>query len=111
MGLAEDMKAEMQRQFEEYVATTCVNALRQTVSAHIHTGAMYDSIGYSRVSENAFDVGVTVPYAKYVDQGRGPVRPKKAKALWNARDDWGPYGYAGPVYPRRFIAKAVDILS
>lgn len=52
-------------------------------------------------------------YFKYVDRGRGPVRPIRAKALhWiDAKTGKDVFAkYAGPVAPRHIIARALAVV-
>lgn len=71
----------------ETTAQKCVDLMRD-VTPQGATGTLRASIFYEMQNQYSFFVGTELYYAKWVDQGRGPVRPKYKKAL-----AWG--GYAG----------------
>lgn len=45
------------------------------------SGRLEASINIQKISESARSIGTNVEYAKYVNDGRGEVRPKNAKFL------------------------------
>ena len=87
-GVLERVAGEAQRYMKEYINSAADNP----------TGALSDSIYNEKRGKFTRAVGSALPYAKYANNGRGPVRVKNAKAL-----HW--------VYPRPggkdFFAKSV----
>lgn len=113
MGVVEDFEAEIQRQFEEWATTTCPAALVKAIDANTitRTGDLKKSVDYTKVDKKTYHVGVRASYGGYVDQGRGPVRPKgKGYPLhWTTPEGKDVFSYyAGPSRPRHFIADAVS---
>jgi len=49
--------------------------------AHVYTSELLNSIGILGVGENYIIIGSNLPYAVYIEYGRGPVRPINAKYL------------------------------
>ena len=58
-------------------------------------------------------VGTTVPYAEFVEFGRGPIRPVNAKVLhFFLKDGTEVFTtYAGPAEPRPFLEPAVLLVT
>ena len=50
-------------------------------NAHVYTGELNASIGILESGKNYIVVGTQLPYAWYIEYGRGPVRPINAKFL------------------------------
>lgn len=50
-------------------------------NAHVYTGELNASIGILESGPNFVVVGSRLPYAGYIEYGRGPVRPVNAKFL------------------------------
>jgi len=50
-------------------------------NAHVYTSELLNSIGILETGENYIIVGSRLPYAVYIEYGRGPVRPINAKFL------------------------------
>lgn len=48
---------------------------------HVYTGELNASIGILEAGPNFIVVGSRLPYAGYIEYGRGPVRPVNAKFL------------------------------
>ena len=47
----------------------------------VDTGKLPASIGWRMLSTSTISIGTDIPYAKYVEHGRGEVRPVRRKAL------------------------------
>lgn len=80
---------------------------------HVESGTMSNSVVAQVYSMWAADVVVAVPYAHYVNDGRGPVRPVNARVLhWNSPK----YGevfamYASPYAGTHFAEEAARQLD
>lgn len=114
MGMVDDIKKAMKQEFDKWATTTCVDALRSSIAASCdqHTGTLIGSAGSQPINDKLYHVGVTAPYGKYVDEGRGEVVPSyPPNALYNKEYGFGPVAHAGPAKPRRFIAGAVARLG
>jgi len=48
---------------------------------HVYTGELNASIGVLEQAKHSITIGTTLPYAWYIEYGRGPVRPVNAKFL------------------------------
>lgn len=83
----------------------------------VDTGKLIDSIEIQDRTRGQFAtyrIGPTVPYAKWVEDGRGPVYPKKAKALRFRPKGSSKYVFAkrvGPAKGIHFMRGAVQRLN
>lgn len=73
------------------------------------TGKLAASVDVKPIGDSAWSVGTELEYAKYVNDGRGPVFPVKAKALrWYSPRFSGNAiirGSAGPAEGKHFVKK------
>lgn len=74
----EDFSAYLNAKFLDYVEEV-VDVMKS--EAPERTGALRESIAADRIKTTLYFVGPNVDYAKYVENGRGEVRPVKKKAL------------------------------
>lgn len=107
--IADRMEKEILKEFRKWVMHDCKDTLRYMCP--VQTGKLRDSVKASQVGPSQYIVGVTAKYGKWVDEGRGPVRPKKAKALYSKERHFGPTSYAGPSEPVHFIRDTVAYLG
>jgi len=49
--------------------------------AHVYTGELNTSIRILNETKDSLEVGTDIPYAGYIEYGRGPVRPVNAQVL------------------------------
>lgn len=47
----------------------------------VDTGKLQGSVGWRMLSTSTISIGTDIPYAKYVEYGRGEVKPVRRKAL------------------------------
>lgn len=76
------------------------------------TGALAASVNTIKRSDSEWSVGTDLPYAKYVKNGRGVVRPVRAKALhWvdNGQDVFAMR--ASATKPNDFIKRTKEYLE
>lgn len=60
-------------------------------------GTLVNSISADKIGNLKYRIGTHgCSYAKYVDKGRGQVKPVHARALYNAKWNFGPTKYARP---------------
>lgn len=50
-------------------------------NTHVYTGELNASIRILNETKDSLEVGSDIPYAGYIEYGRGPVRPVNAKFL------------------------------
>lgn len=85
----------------------------------VNTGRMAEDINVTRLGTGsamvaAYQVSADTPYAVYQEEGRGPVRPVRAKALRFSPKRSGKIvfsQYAGPVSGIHFMRRAADSLT
>ena len=82
----------IQSEFKKFVYGECVDTLTECCARHLKdsTGHLLNSFHAEQVSDDKYWVGSNVEHAKYVNYGRGEVRPVNKKALY-----W--YGLPHPV--------------
>ena len=49
--------------------------------AHVYTGELNASIRILNETKDSLEVGTDIPYAVYIEYGRGPIRPVNAQVL------------------------------
>lgn len=89
-----------------------VDKVKEAAAPHRQTGDMEDSVQASLFTANedgaSGSIEVTVPYASFVDTGRGPVVPVYAKALRFSVGGQTVFAtYAGPYEGSRFFEDTV----
>lgn len=79
----------------------------------IITGTLYDSIKINRRSKYRASIGTTLFYAKYVEEGRGPVVPKRKPYLTFKIPGvgWIRTKYVGPAKPRYYLKESSVLLE
>lgn len=103
--------------FGERVANEAAQVMKDEIvrNAKEGTGKLAASVNVKRLDESSWSVGTDLYYAKYVNDGRGPVVPKKAKALrWYSPRLSGNAvfsQYAGPAEGIDFTGKTKAILE
>lgn len=79
------------------------------------TGKLASSVNVKQVSSSTWSIGTDLYYAKYVNDGRGPVRPVEKQALrWYSPRMSGNAvfsNYAGPTQGIDFTGKTVSALE
>lgn len=97
--------AEAERYMKEYISTTADNP----------TGQLAGSIYNEKRGKCVRAVGSSLPYAKYANDGRGPVRVKNAKSLhWVYPRPNGKNYFAkevGPAKGLHFIEKTKEYIE
>lgn len=74
----------------------------------VKTGKLQASIGWRMLSTSTISIGTDIPYAKFVEYGRGEVRPVRKKALhW---DDVFAMR-SSPTKPNDFVGRTASRLS
>lgn len=99
------------------VAASAESYMKSYIDTHADnpTGALSKSINTRKISDSARGVGSDLDYAKYADQGRGPVTVKRAKSLhWvyprpNGQDFFR--HSVGPAQGLHFIDKTAEFLE
>lgn len=91
IDLAKDIKKAVREAMDDYVVDTCVPTTSKMIKEKCNkgwaTGKLADSVYYDKTGEMAYVVYVEAfdkygtNYAKYADQGRGPVKPVWASKL------------------------------
>lgn len=89
-----------------------------TGSGNVDTGALRNSVRSERSSVSAqgvsYWVGSQLPYAGFVENGRGPVVPRRAKVLRFKPKGSSSYvfaPYAGPAEGSHWLQRALDALT
>ena len=104
----DDVKEVIDRELREFVYETCVPTLKDECPHK--TGALRASVHAEKQSEYTYWVGTSKWYAKYVDQGRGEVKPRAKQALYWP-DLEHPVMYAKKFDGRHFVEAAVAKLN
>ena len=117
-----EAKNKTRAEFEKFATQTCVDTLRQAIrdtrQHHNSTGTLERSVEATRIDDKSYFVGTDLYYAKWVDEGRGEVRPTSKKALWGSahgNDFWHNVGhpimYASPTKGNHFVEEALRRLK
>lgn len=111
---AEAVMANLQRLYDSIPkeGRRCMQEAIQQVKA-VRTGTMLNTVRADEAGPMVY-IHTSVMYDRFVEDGRGPVRPKTKKWLHWPADSKGPEvftKYAGPVTARHFAAIAVDKLE
>lgn len=99
------------------VAASAESYMKGYIKTHADnpTGKLEGSINVRRISESARGVGSDLHYAKFADEGRGPVHPVNKKALkWEYPRPNGDIfirASAGPAEGLHFIDKTAEFIE
>lgn len=82
-NLSIDEAMSLLRGYLDRVATEAQSHMKEVIrtKADNPTGVLEKSIDIRSYGENVRGIGSSLPYAKYANNGRGPVRVKNAKSL------------------------------
>lgn len=112
-GLTSTMPVRFGKYLEQ-AALEVLDEARNNVqnNGSINTGALLASLRILSIDQDGLEItiGSDLPYAKYIEYGRGPVNTKTAKVLsWIDKDSGKRIfaKFAGPANPKPFFEPAV----